>query len=191
MARIGRTRSILLIAAVLCILAAAAAYPKELDYSFSAFLNGSWVFPVGVAFYPGAELTFYSFDLTDFLAIDVGAALTGQIAHANRIDLWSFTGFGAALAPLAVVTFVDDSGKRTSFFERMELSLSPGIGMNYYIYNGDPAYFVNRNTFGIEFAGLASVRFRLSPYILIRLDGTYWGRYIGPNVALGIQLELW
>lgn len=191
MARIGRTVRISLIAAVLCFITVAAAYPKTTDLRFSVFLNGSWVFPIGVAFHPGAELTLYSFDVNDFLAIDVGGSLTGQIAYANRIDLWSFTSFGGALAPLVVITPVKDSDGKLSFLERMELSLSPGIGINYYIYNGDPAYFLNRDTVGLEFAGFASLRIRLSRYMLIRLDGTYWGRYVGPNIAFGLQLELW
>ena len=86
-----------------------------------------------------------------------------------------------------------DDGLQTTYklTERLAFSLSPGVGLNYYIYAGDPAYYASRDTFEIGFAGIAGCRFSFTRFISLRLDAMYWGKYIGPNIAIGIQLDLW
>jgi len=191
MDHVGRIKKVPFLAVLLFVFAVSAVHPDSDDIGFSVFFEGSWVFPIGFSFYPGAELTFYSFEVNDRTALSVGGAVTGQVAYANRTDLWSFTNLGAALGPLAVVTFQEAADSYTRFWERVELSFSPGLAFNYYIYAGDPAYYANRDTFTVGFAGFAGARLRLSRFFLIRLDATYWGRYIGPNIAIGAQLDLW
>ena len=71
------------------------------------------------------------------------------------------------------------------------ISVSPGVGFNFYIYAGDPAYYINRDTFEIGFSVIAGGRISLTRFVAIRLDAMYWGRYIGPNLAVGLQLDLW
>jgi hypothetical protein len=159
----------------------------------SAFLDGSWVFPVGLAFHPGVEFSIRSFDLQSDMVLTLGAAVTGQVAFAKMWNPWSYTTFGLAIAPLALLSFDDGTQEVNRFIERLEFSLSPGIGFNFYIYSGDPAYYANQDedNFVIGFAGIAGCRIRISRYLSLRLDATYWGRYIRQNIALGLQLDLW
>ncbi len=191
MDRLGRAKRLAILSAVLLSSFAPAAYSKNRPVSFSTFIDSSWVFPVGLAFHPGAEFSLYSFDIGSDMTIALGAAVTGQVAFANRVDLWSFTTFGAAIAPVALLSFDDGSEETNRFIERLTFSLSPGVGFNYYIYAGDPAFYFNRDTFEVGFSGIAGCRFSITRFISLRLDAMYWGKYIGPNIAVGIQLDLW
>ncbi len=190
MAGISRSGRILLFTTALLLFTTAAAFGNDNDTRLSVFLDGSWVFPIGISLHPGAELSFYTFDLGEKASIGIGAAVPGQIAFASRTDLWSFTTLGLAVAPLLTLSFDSQTGDANRFLERVTFSLSPGIGFNYYIYSGDPAYYANRDTFQIGFAGFAGLRVRVARFVSIRLDTTYWGRYIGPNIALGVQVTL-
>lgn len=196
MVRSGRVKRIAILAAALMFTIASASYSKDKGMGFSTFLDVSWVFPVGLAFHPGAEFSFYSFDLGNGMTLAIGAATTGQVAFAkwvnqNKVDLWSYTTFGIAVAPLVVLAFDDGLPETNRFIERITFSFSPGLGFNYYIYAGDPAYYANRETFEVGFSGIAGCRFSLTRFIYLRLDAMYWGKYIGPNVAVGMQLDLW
>ena len=191
MALIGRGRRFALPLSVFFVCLSALAHGSNGNVGFSAFLDGSWVFPVGLAFYPGVEISIHTFDFQNGMTLTLGAAVAGQIAFADRKDLWSFTTFGAAIGPFALLSFDDGEQEKRRFIERLELSFSPGVGFNYYIYSGDPAYIANRKETELGFVGLASVRFRIGRFIALRFDATHWGRYIGPNIALGLQLDLW
>jgi hypothetical protein len=185
MDRSGRVKRTAILTAALLFAVTSFIYSEGKGIGFSTFIDLSWVFPVGLAVHPGAEFTFYSFDLNDNMTLALGAAATGEVAFAKRVDqnkddLWSYTTFGIAIAPIATLSF-----------ERISFSLSPGIGFNYYIYAGDPAYYANRDTFIIGFSGIAGGRFSINRFITLRLNAMYWGKYIGPNIALGIQLDLW
>ena len=185
----GRRFALLLSVFFVCL--SAPARGNNGGVGFSAFLDGSWVFPVGLAFYPGVEISIHSFDFQNGITLTLGAALAGQIAFADRKDLWSFTAFGAAAAPFALLSFDDGRQDTHRFRERLELSLSPGAGFNYYVYSGDPAFYANRSTSELGFAMFAGARFRISRFVALRFDATLWGRYIGPNIALVLQLDLW
>ncbi len=186
-----RFRIALLAAAVFAV-SAMAAYGKDGKVEFSAYLEGSWVFPVGLAIYPGAELSIYTFTIHNDLNLTLGAALTGQVAFAKwQTDpSWSYTTFGAAVAPSAVFFWDDGSRSIDRLIERFEFGVAPGFGVNYYLYSGDPAVILDRDAFDFGFAGILSSRFRIGGSILLRVDVTYWGRYIGPNLAVGVQLEI-
>lgn len=191
MALIGRRRRFVLFLSGFFLCFASFAHGNNREVGFSAFLDGSWVFPVGLAFYPGVELSIHSLGFQNGMTLTLGAALAGQIAFADRKDLWSFTTFGAAIAPFALLSFDDGEHDTDRFIERLELSLSPGAGFNYYSYSGDPAYTANREKRELGFAMFAGARFRIGRFIALRFDATHWGRYIGPNIALGLQLDLW
>ena len=166
-------------------------FAEEKSVGFSTFLDASWVFPIGLAFHPGAEITFYTIDPDCDMVFDLGVAVTGQVAYANRTDLWSFTTFGVSIAPVLILSFDDDQKESMRFIERLKFSLSPGVGFNGYIYAGDPAYYANRDTVELGFSIIAGGRFSFTRFIALRLDAMYWGKYIGPNWAIGLQLDLW
>ncbi len=191
MDRPDRVKRIGILTAVFLFAAASVTYSSDKRVGFSTFLDSSWVFPVGLAFHPGAELTFYSLDPDGDMIFELGAAVTGQVAYANRIDLWSFTTFGASIAPIVVLSFDDGFKETNRFIERLAFSISPGVGFNFYIYAGDPAYYISRDTIEIGFSVIAGGRISLTRFVAIRLDAMYWGRYIGPNLAVGLQLDLW
>ena len=198
MDKLRRVKRAALIFSIFLFAAAPVTYAEKEKVGFSTFIDASWVFPVGLAFHPGVEFTFYSHDPGGSMVFDFGAALTGQVAFANRKDptspledLWSFTTFGISAAPIAILSFDDDRDDTTRFIERLDFSFSPGVGVNFYIYDGDPAYYANRDTFIVDLSLIAGARFSLSRFAAIRLDAMYWGQYIGPNIAVGLQLDLW
>ncbi|MBN1686855.1 MAG: hypothetical protein JW852_09390 [Spirochaetales bacterium] len=190
----GKRSALLASAIIVCL--SAPAHGNIRGIGLSAFLDGSWVFPVGLAFYPGVELPIRSFDVKNNMVLTLGAAVPGQVAYAEWKDaageeLWSFTTFGVAAAPLLLLSFDDGNQDNDLFRERIEFSLSPGLGFNYYIYAGDPAFYVNRKKLELGFIGFAGTRFHIGRFVALRFDATYWGRYIGANIALGLQLALW
>ena len=194
MVGLARRKRISLLTAALFAICIYAACPQSGKIGVSAFLEASWVFPLGFAVYPGAELSVYSMDLTDRITLDLGITGAGQVAYAKRDipknDFWSFISFGAAVAPLARLSFDDGSPDTYKFIERLSFSLSPGVGFNYYIYDGDPAYTEVRDIYDLDFVVLAGFGLRIARFISLRFDTTYWGQYIGPNIAAGVQLEL-
>jgi len=191
MDRVGHGARVAALAAFFFACASSAAWAKSGKAEFAAFLDGSFAFPVGLALYPGAELSLYSFGIGENMTLTLGVGATGQVAFAKWADLWSYTTFGAALAPFGVLTFHESPEDALSFLERLEISVSPGIGLNYYLYSGDPSRYAGRETVDFGFAGILGCRLRISRFVLLRFDATFWGLYIGPNIALGLQLELW
>lgn len=154
---------------------------------FEAFLSAGYVFPVGVAMYPGIGYTFVSFGVGNGTALSIGTAIAGQIASAAMSFPWSYTTLGAGFLGSASISF---PGSSRPFLRNLVLSIAPGIGFNAYLFAGDPSYYSDRETFRLEFAGIASIRYRINPTLSASLDFLHWGRYIGPNLGLGVQIAL-
>jgi hypothetical protein len=155
---------------------------------FDAFLSAGYVFPVGVVVYPGIGYTFVSTAVGDRTVLSFGATVAGQIATAAMALPWSYTSFGAGFLGTVSISFPGMSDR--PLIRNLTLSIAPGIGFNAYSYGGDPAYYSTREKFRLEFAGIASIRYRMTSTFAVGLDFHYWGKYIGPNLGLGVQMAL-
>lgn len=150
----------------------------------------SFIFPVGAAVYPGFEYVIYGSSMTKPAAIELGVLGKAQIGFASipRFNYGYFSfGFGAfAIARVSSRELV----KRFKWLKALDFYLSVGPGINFYAYYGDAAYYLNKDTFGLTVATFDGVSLHLSELLAVKLEFAYWGKYVGPSAAVGVEYKL-
>ena len=156
------------------------------------FFSGTagFVFPVGAALYPGLEYIIASFTIADTIPVDIGGAAKAQIGFA-LVPLfdYSYITIGAGVFATAHISSRKITEK-IGWLSALDFYISIGPGFNFFLYYGDPAYYLNKDNFGINLATFDGVNIYLTESFAIKLEFAYWGQYVGASAAVGVNLRI-
>lgn len=162
------------------------------DFVVSAAV--SFLFPLGVAIYPGAELFITGINVADTFPIDFSVAVRGQIGTASYSDIlfgysYGYTTFGGGPFASAHLSFKDMQNHSLNFLENFDFYAGFGVVFNYFSYTGDYlVYWASEPTFRVGFGTYEGVNWYISDSFALKLEFVYWG-WLSASASLGVQLK--
>jgi len=159
---------------------------------FNVSITASYLFPLGVALYPGAEMILAQVKVADEIPLDFGAAARGQIGF-NRVGTYlgtnyGYTTFGAGAFGTAHLSFADMGDHALEFLKNFDFYISLGVAFNYFTYTGD-WFGADTQNFRIGAASFEGVNWYINESLALKLEYVYWG-YMGSSATIGVQLTL-
>ena len=164
-------------------------YEKN-DLSLSA--SASFLLPLGVALYPGAELILLQFTIVDEIPLDFGVSLRGQFGLKTEGTVtvsgaeYGYTTYGGGAFGTLHLSFANMEGYELDFLEGFDFYISASIALNYFDYTGVwPSAVPPAISPG--FASFEGINWFISESLALKLEYVYWG-IIGSSATLGVQL---
>ena len=176
---------------VLILLAAGSIAAEDITANWSSYFQaGDTSVSLGVGFgaaplvssvaaYPGFEQTIMDFKIAETVPLSVGVAAKGV---ANIYGGSGYAGINIG-AGLFVPFHFSLRGLDIPFFNRLDIYLAPGIGMNFDLGN----YWLS-NPMRFGFVSYDGFNYFVNDSFAIFVEGTYWDYYGG--AAIGVLLKL-